>query len=129
MTAPLAVFLLPLQARRDHAPTHMLLKATTLAFASTVISAISVLNFSLATLLAVVFGIPLSLAGPTQSPTMRFVKYGIYATLATGWMWLRGEVRDALWQWEVMGVWFAPLVCVLYTPLLLQAGIASLYAP
>ncbi|KAI0032220.1 Gaa1-like protein [Vararia minispora EC-137] len=128
MIAPLAILLLPVGRAADRAPLHMLLKATTLCLASTAISVTSVLNFSLASLLAIVFGIPLTFAGPACSFTARLLKYFFYAVLAVGWMWLHDEVRDALLQWEMLGVWLAPVVCMLYTPFMIQAGIASLYS-
>ncbi len=69
------------------APLYMPLKAINMCLASTFISVSSVLNFSLAALLAVI------------------------------------------WDWQVLGVWFSPLVCLVYVPCLLQAGIVSSLSP
>jgi len=118
-------------ARRENtagadAPAYLILKATTLCLASTLISVTSLLNFSLAALLALALGAPLCVTGPTGPSATRFIKYGVYAVLASGWLFLHNEVQHAMWQWEVLGVWFAPLVCIVYTPFMLQAGLASL---
>ena len=102
----------------------MVLKSFNLCLASTFISITSVLNFSLAATLAVSLGLPTILSGPSK---FRFVKYAGYSLLGLGWLLFGGkEVQQALWNWEVLGVWFAPFVCIVYTPLVLQAGIASM---
>ncbi|KAI0044807.1 Gaa1-domain-containing protein [Auriscalpium vulgare] len=119
----------PAAASSTAAPLSLLLKALTLCLASTLISVTSVLNFSLAALLAVVFGAPLSLAGAPASPTAGLLRYVEYAVLALGWLAHGAQVREAVWQWEVLGVWFAPLVCVVYAPIMLQAGIVALLPP
>jgi GPI-anchor transamidase subunit GAA1 len=107
------------------APLHILLKATNMCLSSTLISVTSVLNFSLAALLAVVLGIPLSLASPSRSLPSRIAKCAFYTMLAFGWLVLEEEVKQAMWDWQVLGVWFAPLVCLVYVPFVLQAGIVS----
>jgi glycosylphosphatidylinositol transamidase len=46
--------------------------------------------------------------------------------LGFGWMLVPGEeVMKAIYDWEILAVWFAPFVCFVYSPLVLQAGIAS----
>ncbi|EMD38058.1 hypothetical protein CERSUDRAFT_104676 [Gelatoporia subvermispora B] len=129
---PLASLLLPSSdtPSSSEAPLPLLLRALTLCLASTVTSIISVLNFSLAATLAFTLGVPLSLATPTRSPLLRLLKTVAYACLGLGWMVLAPEeVKHAVWNWEVLGVWFAPFVCVVYTPLLLQAAIVSILPP
>jgi glycosylphosphatidylinositol transamidase len=111
------------------APLHVLLKAINMCLASTLISVTSVLNFSLAALLAVTLGVPLSLAYPSNSLPARVVKCALYTTLAFGWLGLGEEVKQAIWDWQVLGVWFAPLVCLIYVPFVLQAGIVSSCTP
>ncbi|TFK55129.1 Gaa1-domain-containing protein [Heliocybe sulcata] len=104
-----------------------ILKSTTLCLASTVISVTSVLNFSLAAITAVLLGIPLTLASSSPMLPVRTVKYLAYACLAFGWMLgLPGEMQRALWSWEILGVWFAPFVCLVYAPLVMQAGLVCL---
>jgi GPI-anchor transamidase subunit GAA1 len=96
-----------------------------MCLASTLISVTSVLNFSLAALLAITLGIPLSLSSPSCSLPARVAKCTLYTMLAFGWLVLEEEVKQAVWDWQVLGVWFAPLVCLIYVPFLLQAGIVS----
>ncbi|EKM82543.1 hypothetical protein AGABI1DRAFT_52781 [Agaricus bisporus var. burnettii JB137-S8] len=104
------------------APIWLVLKALNLCSASTVISTITVLNFSLAALLAVTLGLSLSFSGPSHSKLLSLTKYILYVFLALGWLFFYVETREAIWQWEILSVWFAPFVCLVYTPLLLQAG-------
>ncbi|KAL0946673.1 hypothetical protein HGRIS_012862 [Hohenbuehelia grisea] len=109
------------------APLATLLKALNLCFASTVISTTTVLNFSLAAVLAVLLGIPLSIASPSRSLPIKIGKYSCYVIAAFGWMVLTpAETSNAFWNWDILGVWFAPFVCLVYAPLMLQAGIVCL---
>lgn len=102
------------------------LKALNLCFASTVISITSVLNFSLAAVSAAVLGISLSVTWPSNSHS-RMVGYFAYAVIGFGWIMLaQDEVKTAVWHWEVLSVWFAPVVCAVYAPLVIQAGIVCL---
>ena len=107
----------------------MPLKAINMCLASTLISVSSVLNFSLAALLAVTLGVPLSLSSPSDSLLSRGIKCALYTILAFGWLAFDGEVRQAIWDWQVLGVWFSPLVCLVYVPFVLQAGIVSSLSP
>jgi hypothetical protein len=111
------------------APLHTLLKAVNMCLASTLISVSSVLNFSLAALLAVTLGIPLSLASPSNSLLTRGIKCTLYTALAFGWLAFDTEVKQGVWDWQVLGAWFAPLVCLVYVPFVLQAGIVSSLEP
>jgi len=111
------------------APLHIILKAINMCLASTLISVSSVLNFSLAALLAVTLGVPLSLASPSDSLLARGIKCALYTTLAFGWLAFDAEVKQGVWDWEVLGAWFTPLVCVVYVPFVLQAGIVSSLSP
>ncbi|RPD66113.1 Gaa1-domain-containing protein [Lentinus tigrinus ALCF2SS1-7] len=107
------------------APLATVLKAFNLCFASAVISITSVLNFSLAAALAVFMGLPLTVASSSPSQPKRVVKYALYSVLALGWLVLcPEETRKAIWNWEVLEVWFAPFICIVYTPLVLQAALA-----
>lgn len=107
------------------APLHTLLKAINMCLASTLISVSSVLNFSLAALLAVTLGLPLTVASPSNSLLARGVKCGLYSTLAFGWLVWDAEVQRGIWDWQILGGWFSPLFCLVYIPFVLQAGIVS----
>ena len=106
------------------------LKSFNLCMASTVVSITAVLNFSLASTLALLLGIPLSISSPSRPATpliKRIAKYIPYAILALGWQFLApAEVEQALWHWTFLSVWFAPFVCIVYVPLVLQAGLVCL---
>ncbi|KAG8217869.1 Gaa1-like protein [Butyriboletus roseoflavus] len=120
----------------ETAPFSMLLQSFNLCLASTVISITSLLNFSLAATLAVTLGVPLICSRvssrPSQTPTSHFnlfrrlAVYTEYWLLAWGWLLLPKEVERAVWNWEVLGVWFAPFVCIVYAPLVMQAGLVGL---
>ncbi|KAI0636993.1 Gaa1-domain-containing protein [Trametes polyzona] len=125
---PLAFQTIP-PAPATHASIPSVLKAFNLCFASALVSITSVLNFSLAAALAVFLGIPLTAASPspTASRPARLGKYAAYSALALGWLVLcPEEIRRAVWNWDVLRVWFAPFVCVVYVPLVLQAGLVCL---
>ncbi|KAH9854210.1 Gaa1-domain-containing protein [Lenzites betulinus] len=126
--APFIVQAVP-PAPPTHASIASVLKAFNLCFASALISITSVLNFSLAATLAVFLGLPLSSAAPsrTSSSTTRLAIYHAYSALALGWLVLcPEETRNAVWNWDVLRVWFAPFVCIVYVPLVLQAGLVGL---
>ncbi|KAF9647556.1 Gaa1-domain-containing protein [Thelephora ganbajun] len=111
---------------RKIAPIWMLLRSFNLCFASTVISATSVLNFSLAAVLAVLLGVPLSFSGPTDdvltSVTLRFA----YVLLAIFWFTPAWNVMDqAVWDWEFLGGYFSPFICMIYVPIIWQAVIVA----
>ncbi|KAI0374870.1 Gaa1-domain-containing protein [Pilatotrama ljubarskyi] len=114
----------------SHAPAPSVLKAFNLCFASALVSITSVLNFSLAATMALFMGIPLTLATPSSlssSSSVRIAKYAAYCALALGWLVIcPEETRRAIWNWDVLRVWFAPFVCVVYVPLVLQAGLVCL---
>ena len=120
----------------ETAPFSMLLQSFNLCLASTVISITSLLNFSLAATLAVTLGIPLSCSRVSSrfsgtssslfSQPSRVTVYVAYWLLAWGWLLLPREVESAVWNWEVLGVWFAPFVCIVYAPLVMQAGLVGL---
>lgn len=103
-----------------------ILKAINLCFASTVISITTVLNFSLAASLAILLGIPLSISSGSGPLPVKVARYAGYTVLALGWLLCGDEVQKAIWDWEILSVWFAPFVCVVYVPLLLQAGLVCL---
>jgi GPI-anchor transamidase subunit GAA1 len=106
------------------------LKALNLCFASAIISITSVLNFSLALTFAMLLGVPLSLSAFPGSKAKRWAGYTFYALLAVGWVpFLQEQTKSALWYWEIASVWFAPVVCIIYVPLVIQAGMATLLAP
>ncbi|KAN0076921.1 Gaa1-like, GPI transamidase component domain containing protein [Tylopilus felleus] len=120
----------------ETAPFSMLLQSFNLCLASTVISITSLLNFSLAATLAVTLGIPLSCSRVSSrssgtssslfSQPSRVTVYVAYWLLAWGWLLLPREVESAVWNWEVLGVWFAPFVSIVYAPLVMQAGLVGL---
>ncbi|KAI0079873.1 Gaa1-domain-containing protein [Panus rudis PR-1116 ss-1] len=112
------------------APLSRTLRSFMLFIASMAISITSVLNFSLAATLAVALGLSLPFASTSLYVASRFAKYTIYILLGSGWLlFTPGEVQKAIWNWELLGVWFAPFVCIVYTPLVLQAAIVSLLPP
>ncbi|KAM5535178.1 hypothetical protein V8D89_011114 [Ganoderma adspersum] len=121
---PLLVARLPQQNRPGNAPASAVLKALNLCLTSAVISITAVLNFSLAAALAVFMGIPLTFASSSPNPSVRLAKYTGYSILALGWLvFCPEETRKALWNWEVLRVWLAPFVCVVYVPLVLQSAL------
>lgn len=108
------------------APTHLILSSFNLCISSIVISITSVLNFSLAASLAVLLGLPLNHARPSSllayATLFAVSPMGIWAFAA--YRWGVGAVASVLsrtiWEWEVLGAWFLPFVCVVYLPLVLQ---------
>ncbi|TRM62649.1 GPI transamidase component Gaa1 [Schizophyllum amplum] len=111
-----------------------------------IISVTAVLNFSLAALLAIVLAVPLAVAPAREqvaargigednagigvwdvgNPARRWLAYGAYVLWATGWLALPQEVARAVRDWDVYSVWFAPVVCVVYLPLVMQAALVCL---
>jgi len=114
---------IPYPLDRDSAPFWLVLKALNLCFASTVISIITVLNFSLAALLAVTLGLPLTFSCSSTSKLRSRLKGLLYVFLSSGWLFFYQETQRAIWNWEILSVWFAPFVCLIYVPLVIQAGI------
>ncbi|KAG9318846.1 Gaa1-like GPI transamidase component [Chiua virens] len=94
----------------------------------------SLLNFSLAATLAATLGIPLICSRTSRLPSLprllnkpsRWRLYTAYWVLAWGWLLLPTEIEGAVWNWQVLGVWFAPFVCIVYAPLVMQAGLVAL---
>lgn len=129
--APLLSMWVEVHPRRPHlAPLWIVLKAMNLCFASTVISITSVLNFSLAMMLAIFLGVPLATASAHKNVVVNVLRYLFYTFLAQGWLLLASrETWLAVRDWQAFGVWFAPLVCLVYVPLVLQAGIVCLLSP
>ena len=108
------------------APIWMLLRSFGLCFASAVISAASVLNFSLAALLAVLLGVPLTFSGPTDDALTSVTLRLAYLLLAIFWFTPLWDVMDqAVWDWEFLGGSFAPFICIIYVPIVWQAVIVS----
>ncbi|KAF9526996.1 Gaa1-like protein [Crepidotus variabilis] len=127
---PLFALVIPSTKSEDVAPMHMILKTANLCLTSTVISIITLMNFSLAAVLAVVLGIPLVISSPSSKMSVRIAKYSAYALLALGWLlFAQQEIVKSVWSWQVLLVWFAPFVCIVYVPLVLQAGIVCLLQP
>ena len=115
------------ESRSDDAPIASILKAFNLCFTSTIISIITVINFALAASMAVLLGLPLIVSTPSPSLPLKLIKYAAYACLGLGWLiFAREETMRSLWYWEVLRVWFAPFVCIVYVPLVIQCGIACL---
>ncbi|CAK5277346.1 unnamed protein product [Mycena citricolor] len=110
----------------DTASVSSILKALNLCFASTVISITTVVNFSLAMSLAILLGVPLSLSSPTRSVPTKLLRFAPYTVLGLGWLFARHEVAKTVWAWDVLGVWLLPFACIVYTPLVLQAGLVCL---
>lgn len=108
------------------APIWMLLRSFNLCFASAVISATSVLNFSLAAVLAVLLGVPLTFSGPTDDALTSVTLRLAYLLLAIFWFTPAWNVMDqAVWDWEILGGTFAPFICIIYVPIVWQAVIVS----
>lgn len=108
------------------APAHLVLKAFNLCLSSTVISIITVLNFSLAACLAVALGIPLSTASPSSHKVVSLVKYSAYIVLGFGWILLGETTKRVIWNWDILGVWLLPFLCIVYFPLTLQAALVCI---
>lgn len=136
LTAFPIIFMMLPSRPLDGAPFSVLVKSFNLCLASTAISIVSLLNFSLAATLAVTLGCPLlysrASSSPSPSPSTRKVValagYSVYSFLAWGWLlFLPDQSRQSIWYWQVLGVWFAPFVCIVYAPLVTQAGIVALW--
>ncbi|KAF8911984.1 Gaa1-like protein [Gymnopilus junonius] len=124
---PLAALWIPRTTRADSAPIASILKACNLCFTSTIISVTTVINFALAASLAALLGIPLTVSSSSSSLPLKLLKYACYAFLSLGWLLLaQGEMMKSFWYWEILQVWFAPFVCIVYVPLVVQAGITCL---
>ncbi|KAI6118846.1 Gaa1-like protein [Pisolithus croceorrhizus] len=110
------------------APFRLLLKSFNLCLASIVISITSLLNFSLAAMLSITLAVPLmySCSRSSSLPIVSLAKYAACSFLAWGWLFLLDEVKQAIWNWEVLGIWFAPFICIVYGPLVTQAGVVAL---
>ncbi|KAJ3787413.1 Gaa1-like protein [Lentinula aff. detonsa] len=136
-TSPLlwvAAYILPLAVPRffpqnitdNVAPLSLVLKAFNLCLSSTVISIISVLNFSLAACLAVALGIPLSVTSSSSNGATGMVRYTMYIVLGFGWLFLDETRKQMIWDWDILGVWLLPFLCVVYYPLSLQAALVCI---
>jgi glycosylphosphatidylinositol transamidase len=116
----------PTEPSTDDGSVRLVLKALNLCFASTVISIITVLNFSLAASLALLLGIPLSISSPSSKP-LRTLVYVAYSLLGTAWLLVaQPQVLQSLWYWKILGVWYAPFMCIVYVPLVLQSMVVCL---
>ncbi|KAG5647282.1 hypothetical protein DXG03_000818 [Asterophora parasitica] len=74
------------------------------------ISITTVLNFSLAALLAVLLGVPLSISSSHGPWPIRLAKYTGYTILGLGWLlFAQEELFKAIWDWEILA---AGLVCL-----------------
>lgn len=119
--------LLPSKASANGESRTVILKSLNLCLASTVISILSVLNFSLAAVMALAVGVPLYSASSSTSTGIRFLRYAVHNILAFGWIvLLRGEVVQAIANWELLRVWSAPFVCIVYAPLVLQSALVCI---
>jgi GPI-anchor transamidase subunit GAA1 len=131
-----AIASLPIMLSSAITSTHMdvsslaiLLKSFNLCLASTIISVTCLLNFSLAAVFVMILGIPLIYFLPAKGQEIvpKVTQAILLVFLGIGWLaWAEDEVRRAIWHWEILGVWFAPFVCMVYMPLLLQAATAVL---
>ncbi|KAH8107140.1 Gaa1-domain-containing protein [Cristinia sonorae] len=123
---PLVTLTLPSSNPTQVSPLWRVLKAFNLCLTSTVVSVTCVLNFSLAGTVAAILSIPLIISSPSSSISVRLAKYSLYTLVGLGWVVFGvEEVKSAIWQWDLMGVWFAPFVCMVYTPLVLQSAVVS----
>ncbi|KAF8921109.1 Gaa1-like protein [Mucidula mucida] len=122
---PLLALLAPL-SREDEASVPSVLKSLNLCFASTIISAVAVLNFSLAASMGVALGIPLTLSASHKHIPKRLAHYTCYMILGTAWLCYHSGVTKMIWDWQVLGVWFCPFLCIIFSPLVMQAGIVCL---
>jgi glycosylphosphatidylinositol transamidase len=117
---------IPSRQAADRAALSSMLKAFNLCLASTVISVVSLLNFSLAAVLAVFLAVPLSISGRSASSVSTAARAALYVALAAGWLLTKDAVLMALRNWELYGAWFAPFVYTVYVPLVMQALTATL---
>ncbi|KAH8826974.1 Gaa1-domain-containing protein [Flagelloscypha sp. PMI_526] len=52
----------------------------------------------------------------------------VYAVFSLGWLVFTPHLTSqALWDWDVINVWFAPVLCLIYYPFLIQAGLVALF--
>ncbi|KAL5489781.1 GAA1 [Sanghuangporus weigelae] len=108
----------------DVAPSSIVLPALILCFASTIVSVVSLLNFSLAALLCGVLILPLTALLPTSSDSRQARDAKHLVLVAHSMLVLTFCVNSSsLWDWSVLGVWFAPFMSIVCVPILLQAAI------
>lgn len=100
------------------------LHALNLCLTSTLISVTSLLNYSLAAFLCVFLVLPSTLLSPHRNDsrlvldTKHLILIGIVMVI------LNVTVNSqTLWDWSVLEIWFAPFICIVCAPLLLQAAI------
>jgi glycosylphosphatidylinositol transamidase len=120
------------------APLYLVLKSFNLCLGGTITALLSLLNFSLAAVLVILLGAPLSYLPPTKSSRPRaataFFLLQILTpftlVLGAGWFVDQAEVirvgRMVIWEWKVLGVWTLPFAMVVYLPLVWQAQVASI---
>lgn len=126
-----------------------LLKSFNLCLAGAIIAVTAVSNFSLSAALAVLLGLPLSLTPVDNNQSLGkatdlrqkwkkwiFAFFLGYLTpqglLVNASRFLGDEqvltwVQKILWEQDVLGSWFCHFVWTLYTPLIWQALIATLF--
>ncbi|EJD02421.1 Gaa1-like protein [Fomitiporia mediterranea MF3/22] len=108
----------------DVTPPSEILQALTLCITSTLISVMSLLNFSLAALLCVVLILPLILFLPSSSDSRMYRDIKHMLLVIHSMFVLAISVNSgSLWDWSVLGVWYAPFMSIVCVPILLQAAI------
>ncbi|KZV99283.1 Gaa1-domain-containing protein [Exidia glandulosa HHB12029] len=110
-----------LRSTGGRAPFHTVLHAFTLLSAGMVISIIAVLNFALAASLAAVLALPFVSVSPQSH---RLFKIGLAALCAPAFV-NPGFAKNVVREYELLGGWFLPFVCVVYVPIVLQSWMAA----
>lgn len=125
-----------------------LLRALTLCIGGTIVCVTSVLNFSLAAIMALglTWALQSMLAPPSTSSSLpsprsrqgtkvlKIVGISLttppilvlFANMVFGTERTYAIVEESVWGWRVLGVWSLPLVCCVYYPFTMQAVISVL---
>jgi glycosylphosphatidylinositol transamidase len=104
-------------------PIRSLLSSFNLCLVSTIITVVSLLNFSLAASIALRLGLPLTLSSSMGSSPVNDGLQSV-AVVITAVGWLIGETGTYMREWALYGNWFAPFIWTVYLPLALQAVVA-----
>jgi len=87
------------------------------------ISLFAVLNFALASTLAVILALPLVALSPRAPRILRVLLAGLVVAPV---VLARPEVlARKVWEWEVLGAWAVPVACCVYLPVVLQMWVSA----
>lgn len=138
---PIAIAYLVARTDLDAKRVQPVLSSLTLCITGTVVCVVSVLNFSLAAVLALAFGfaLPFKARQHYTGLASKLLHYSLIslttptgiATITSfvfGWEVVHGFIVQVVWNWNALRVWTLPFISCVYLPLILQAGVAALLA-